>query len=258
MKKTAKLLWIAVLLLILFSMAVCDTGLSDTTPTVPASPYLGDYIVVSGWQAYERNNSSGRISTMHIPYKESDLNIKARVLNEYKYYWEVVGNGGKITNGKFSITVPPLTDDQLLTGDHLAAFFVDWNTPPEAHHVNIVSENGDDLRDEEIGNMILLTVEPANNVMLMREGFSGTRTSLSGEVIYHIYVKENCNIIAKERIMPSVDYTYAAFNLALKKGWNTVCMRETYTASGKSAFSAELRNPDLMWVLMEIPPDLVP
>ena len=251
MKKTAKLLGIAaIILLILFSMAACDTSLGNE-PIVPASPYLGDKMVFTGSQVYERNQTSYKLSTMHTPYTGADLTVKARIFSAHGYYWEVIGDDGKINNGKFSITVPELTSTQLLVGDRLVGIFVDWNTPPGA--IKIMSETNDDLGAEEIGNTVQLAVAPGYDAMLMREGFSGTRTSMSGEVIYYIYVKEDCKIIADEKVIPSVDYTYAAFTLVLKKGWNAVCMKETYTVYGNSTYSAELKNPDLEWTLLQIP-----
>jgi hypothetical protein len=49
-------------------------------------------------------------------------------------------------------------------------------------------------------------------------------------------------------------YTFNPFTLRLKEGWNTVWYKQTYTTSGKSDFSMDIKNPDLKWVLVSTVP----
>ena len=252
MKKTAKLFGIAgLMLLILFSMVTCDTN-SDSAPK---SPYLGEALVVTDQQVYERNNLSHKVSTMHLLYK-GNLTIDAYVHD--KNGWEVVSEDhGKIIDGKFSITVPGLADDELVTGDALLSYLPFWYDT-SACAIDIVSDAtsetpGISLKGESIGNLVNFYLAPASpppGEILMREGFSGTQSSMSGEEIYYFYVNQNCTITANKGEDPILMYTFTPLNLSLKAGWNTVCMKETYTVSGNSTYSAEVRNPDIAWTIM--------
>jgi len=247
MKKTAKLFGIAVLMLLtLFSMVTCDTGVNSDP--VPESPYLGDTLVVTDQQAYELNLERYKLSTMLHPYTGPNLTLATFVLVGTS--WEIASSPGEISNGKFSVTVPGLTEDKLVTGDALLSYLPDWHDTP-ACAIKIVSEDDVDLKETKIGNLVNFFVEPLYNKILMRQRFSGTRTSLSGETIYIFYVTENCIITANKGERASLEYTYAPLNLPLKKGWNTVCMKETYTVSGKSIYSAEVKNPDIAWAILQ-------
>ena len=260
MKKTANLFEIVALLLILFSVAACETSLgndiAESKPVpvsvpVTASPYLGiTTMVVTDQQVYELNHTPGGISTMHSPYKGPDLTIDALALSGS----HLVGNG-EITNGKLSIAVPPLSSTVLAKGEDLLGGFGEWSKAGAV--VKILSPINEDLKDEKIGNAVVLasvvSAPPGFDKILMKWGFSGTRTSLSAEEMVYYYVDRDCKIIASEGVDLSLNYIYPAFTLELKKGWNVVCLIETYTTSGISTYSAELKNPNHAWVLLQPP-----
>jgi hypothetical protein len=146
---------------------------------------------------------------------------------------------GAISGGKLSFTVDE--PDNLLKWDDLKVFF------------NIITEGeGWDVEiddDTTKGTFILLVTDEAQYV-LTREGLSGTTSSLSDETVFFLFVSGDCAISGKSKEDERVMYTFNPFALNLKKGWNTVWYKQTYTSSGRSSFFMDVKNPDLKWVLI--------
>lgn len=252
MKKKAKFPVIFVLILMsLFTITTCDTSVNDP---IPKSPYLGESFSIEGVQLCERDNYSNKLSTMHKAYTGTDRTINAYVSVDHTLH--LIGDGGEIKNGKFSIEVPSLSDGQISNcNDFLEVFFSFWYSDMAKCNLKIIIENVPIAGDEKIATAVNFLADPypPPKDMLMREGFSGTQTSLSAEEIYYIYVKYDCTITANEGGNPAVGYIYSSLDLPLKKGWNTVCMKETYTVFGISTYAAEVKNPDFEWVMMVLP-----
>jgi len=89
---------------------------------------------------------------------------------------------------------------------------------------------------------------------LNREIITGDHISLSQELIHFIYVDRDCTLKGK----PKSGYFGTSFYIAegeldlnLKKGWNTVLRKESYSIYNSIAsISMELKNPNnLKWIL---------
>jgi hypothetical protein len=100
--------------------------------------------------------------------------------------------------------------------------------------------------------------------MFNREGFSGTSSSITMDSVFYLYVDRDCTVKGEYMGRDYADsllvtagykgYTYNAFELRLKKGWNTICETQTHTSSGESVISLSLRNPNNnKWVLLNDP-----
>ena len=253
MKKTEKIPGLVVLiLLILCSVTACINDPADDP--IPVSPYISNTLIVTNQQVYERNPGSTKISTMHRLYTGEDRTINAYAMVEHAL--QVVSNDGEIKDGKFSITVPALAEDQLSTCTALLdVFFYDWISDNAHCDIKILSGDTPIPGDEKIGSGVNFLADPypPPKDMLMREGISGTETSLSAEEIFYFYVNKDCTITANEGGIPALQYIFTPINLELKEGWNTVCMKETYTVFGISTYTAEVKNPDYKWVMMTLP-----
>ena len=254
MKISIKLLYIVCAVVVVSSMTTCVNDIEDDP--IPVSPYLSSALYIIDQQVYERNVESTKISTMHQLYTGEDCMINAYAM--VGHVMQVVSDDGEVKDGKFSITVPALTDDQLSQcKDILEVFFYDWLMDNANCDIKIISGGITIPETEKIGSVVNFiapfTFPDPPKDMLMREGISGTETSLSAEEIFYFYVKKDCTITANEGGVPTLQYIFTPINLELKKGWNTVCMKETYTVFGVSTYTAEVKNPDFEWVMMTLP-----
>jgi len=229
----------------------------DNTDAITYGPVnLGDKLDVKNQQVWMPNYNTGKVSQMLLKFKGNRTIDVIAVLVEHdddddpSYLIGSVGSG-KIQKGILSFKVDAMDDSNLLESDDLLLnLFNEW----------FLDNNGNDNiaidTDDVKGNIITLVSqynddeEPIEGVI--REGFSGTDNSLTGEYIYYVYVNKNCKITAGEVVKTGLDYTYNKFELSLKTGWNTILKSETYTTAGKSSYSMKVLNPSIRWVMQRI------
>jgi hypothetical protein len=203
--------------------------------------YGSDTLNIVNEQVWLRNNSTNRVSQAYEKYNEKNYDII--VLGEYdeeiSEYSEEIGSG-TIIGGKlsFTVNVPQI----LLKWDKLKILF---NTITEGIGWDVTIDN-----DTTKGTFIEILTDDEDEYMLTREGLSGTTSSLSDETVFFIYIDTDCIITGEPKEDKKVMYTFNPFTLSLKKGWNTIWYKQTYTSSGRSDFSMDIKNPDLKWVLI--------
>jgi len=220
----------------------------DTSSTYGSVHF--DTLHVTGEQVWMPNYNTGKISQMLLKFT-GDRPVVDVVVIEYAVppIFYTVGTG-KIEKGILSFNVDKIDNDYLLDNDDLFYFyFKDWY------------KNGDNIvidHPEVKGNIITLvtlynddsgTEQPIEGII--REGFSGTSNSLTGEYIYYLYVDGDCKISADKVEKTNFQYTFNEFELSLKAGWNTICKSETYTTSGDSSYSMTVKNPSIRWVMQK-------
>ena len=254
LEKIIKLFLIIVLVaVIVLLMVTCAEPSKGESYNGPA--FYGDTISIRDAQVWERNYTANKISQM---YSKFDGSAEIMVLDDPGF--PVHSSWGSIQNGKLSIIVNKLEQDELLK----------WDSPPDwalglplssldsnkltfkYFFASIADGAGWDAqidKTETKGNYILLITNDKKNA-LMREDISGTNNSFSCEWVFFVYVDRACKITGASRVIESFSYTLNAFTLNLYAGWNTICLTQTYTTVGKSTFSMAVKNPDLKWVLI--------
>jgi len=216
--------------------------------------YLSDKLDVKGEQVWMPNYNTGKVSQMLLKFEGNrTVDIIVELIgydneNEPFSYIEHVGSG-EIKNGILKFNTDEMKDDYLLDSEKLFYFyFKDWYKTGG----NIVIDH-----PEVKGNIItFVTLYSDDSVKMpseavIREGFSGTSDSLTGEYIYYLYVTADCTISAGKVEKIDFQYTFNEFNLSLKRGWNTICKSETYTTTGDSYYSMTVRNPAIRWVMQK-------
>jgi len=198
-------------------------------------------------QVWVPNYYTGKLSSIFNKFLE-DRNINVVVyLPEYEgeniVDYEIIQTGtGEIKNGKLGFSVEPLDDNYLLTSEELLSmYFFGWSFAGSDVKINNPQTKGN-----------IITVKTETGEGLIKEGFSGTGTYLSGEYIYFIYVNNNCRITATSGNIGDIFYTYNAFDLELKQGWNTITKTESYTTEGHSTYSMAVKNPGLRWLMLPL------
>jgi hypothetical protein len=198
-----------------------------------------DTLDISGGQVWLRNYSTNKISQLYEKLNQENYDII--VISEYA---EKIGSG-VINKGIVSFTVD--VPENLLDWDDLKVFFevivegkgwtvtVDAGATPNGTFIEILTD--DDARYQ-----------------LIREGVSGTTSSISDEWVFFLYVDRDCTVTGESRVDEQVMYTLDPFTLRLKKGWNTIWHKQTYTSFGRSTFAMDIKNPDLKWVLISTTP----
>jgi len=242
-RNTVFLFLTAIILLLIVTCAEPDNGINEM------SAYLSDKLNVTGEQVWMPNYNTGKVSQMLLKFAgDRDVDV---IVIEYAAapIFHTVGTG-KIEKGILSFNVDKMDDDCLLDSDTLLkVYFNDWY------------KTGDNLvmTPDVKGNIITLVTlysdasakKPSEAVI--REGFSGTKDSLTGEYIYYLYVEADCTISVKEEVKNTeLQYTFKKFDdLSLKAGWNTLCKSETYTTTGDSSYSMVIKNPAINWVMQK-------
>ena len=205
-------------------------------------------------QVWELNYNTGKLSQIYIKFA-GNRDVKAILELPYNYPAPptvVQVGSGEILNGVLNLSISALDDQYLLHDgeDILWYIFQEWYTDddnngfPETSHISINDPNAK-------GNIITLTTVPAGTLVL--ECFLGAYGELSSEYVHFIYVDRDCKITADTVKLPGPRYTYNAFEIELKAGWNTVHRTETYNTAGDSSYSVRLQNPlDLRWVLWPV------
>ena len=234
MKTTIKLLS--------FIMIFIITSCGDTTDINNNKEYETLYrthfensLEISGQQVWQQNPIATKLSNAYLEFK-GNRNISIVFLDPADYNMITIGSG-KIQNGLLSFKVNEPESSYLLDWNDLKSMFFFWS--------NI------EIDVPEIkGNFILpLTTY---NEKLSRERLLGTDFSLSQEIVIFIYVDNNCQITgdyAEGQGDGFFYYTESNLSLKLKKGWNTLCRKESYGRSGKAGISMEIKNPDCKWVI---------
>jgi len=212
---------------------------------------LGAKLDVTGEQVWMPNYNTGKVSQMLLKFA-GNRDIKVVVIeytdvSPYRNFLKV--GEGKIEEGilAFSVKEDKMKGTNLLdSNDLLEFYFNEW-------------KNGGEIAitpSTVKGNIITLVslydsdTEPVEAVI--REGFSGTNKSLTGEYIYYIYVNADCEISAKAVNKTDLKYTFNKLDLSLKTGWNTILKSETYTTTGDSSYSITVSNPSIKWVMQKI------
>jgi hypothetical protein len=219
------------------------SGCGDDTDDMPAGEQTYyeqthyETLAIAGEQVWMRNYSTNRISQAYEKYTDEDNDIivlSAYVLNDN---YEEIGSG-RINEGKISFTVNK--PENLLEWEYLKIFFSSI-TEGEGWDVDI---------DENAIMGTLIEILTYDQYMLIREGVSGTTSSISDETVFFVYVDGDCIITGGAKEDDRVKYTFNPFSLKLKAGWNTIWYKQTYTTSGNSSFFMDIKNPDLKWVLV--------
>jgi hypothetical protein len=100
----------------------------------------------------------------------------------------------------------------------------------------------------------IIAFEKSEDELLNREKYSGSSDSLWLESVIFYYVDRDCAITGKPSSGMRENesrYQTGDLNLALKKGWNTVCRKQLYQgAHGIEEDTDEIKNPkDFKWVI---------
>jgi hypothetical protein len=234
---------IIVLAVMVFGVTGCGDNTNNTQTYYEQTYYGNGVLKIKDAQMWLRNYSTNRLSQAYEKLIENEYNIIVK--REYNEETDddddadqEIGEGA-INGGKLSFTVD--VPDNLLGWDKLKVFF----------NVIVEGEGWDvaiDVKTTE-GTFIQLTTNE-DEYVLTREGLSGTTSSLSDETVFFIYVDGGCTITGGPQEDERVMYTFNPFTLKLKKGWNTIWYKQTYTSSGRSSFFMDVKNPDLKWVLV--------
>jgi hypothetical protein len=207
---------------------------------------------VTGEQVWMPNYNTGKVSQMLLKFTgDRDVDLIVIDYTSYLYpYFKTVGSGN-IDKGILDFSVDMDDDDLLDSDDLLYFYFNEWY------------EDGDITMEPEAKGNIITLVTLYNNEdketpgtipveAIIREGFSGTNNSFTGEYIYYLYADADCTISAGKVERTELKYTFNEFELSLKAGWNTICKSETYTTTGDSSYSIKVLNPDIRWVMQKI------
>jgi len=208
-------------------------------------------------QTFELNMSPGitKASDFLIRFNGScDINVYVDLPEESGFKQHVVTTG-KIENGLLSFVIGELRDEQLMDNVSLFnRFFVyrdrmsGWSGGWGASRMTISPAN-------TRGNGIWIHAYNDGKLthQLIKEEFFGDIGSLSSGYIYHIYVDRDCTIKSDTVLYPNLRYIFQAFELHLKKGWNTLYRVETYTDGGNALYTMKVRNPgSLSWVMWPV------
>jgi len=230
----------AIIPLLSVTCAEPDNGINN------ASAYFGDMLNISGEQVWKPNYNTGKISQMLL-ISDDDCDVDVVVLDNAKDPpFHTVGSG-KVEKGKLSFSVDKLDENYLLDGDDLLLFYFN-----EWYSNGNITVNPPDVK----GNLITLVTKYGNDgtpsEAIIKEGFYGTRMSLTGEYIYYLYVNADCKISAGKKEITDLKYTFNKFDISLKAGWNTILKSETYTTTGDSSYSIKVDNPEIRWLMQDI------
>jgi hypothetical protein len=232
-----------------------DTGDKKDDDDITYGPVHFDMLDIKGEQVWIPNKKTGKVSQMFLKYTDdSDVDVIVELIDDSEsnpvFNIKQISSG-KIEKGILSFKVNVMNDGDLLDSNNLLYYYFNEWYYDKDNKINI------NMNPKIKGNIITLVTEYDESVKIpteaiIREGFSGTYTSLTGEYIYYLYVDNDCTISAKKVDKAELEYTFNDFNLTLKRGWNTICKSETYTTSGKSSYSITVKNPGVRWLKQEI------
>jgi hypothetical protein len=250
-------------IILLLTISCVDSTEPDNIDDDNAITYgpvnLGTQLNVKNQQVWMPNYDTGKVSQMLLKFTGNRTIDVVVELVEYdgggnpSYSIESVGSG-KIEKGILNFKVDTMVDSNLLDSDELLLyFFNEWYLDKDDN--NNITIDAADVKGNII-TLVSLYKDDTNTIPaegVIREGFSGTDNSLTGEYIYYIYVNKNCKITAKKDVVKTgLDYTYNKFEISLKTGWNTLLKSETYTTTGQSSYSMKVLNPSIRWVMQRM------
>ena len=237
---------------IIFLMAACrdtvDNNNSGNINNNGPTHYTGTLRM--GGQVWARNRETNRINDMaYLKYTGGDKAILVFPAFSYNPEGKIIqsrepAGSGTIKNGFLNFTIDELAEEKLINSDNLKELFREWD------NVQITPSTVK-------GNIIY--PETIDGRRLNREGLTGTRSSINLESILYIYISGDCQITGSPGGGKTGDdhfsFTDSDLNLSLKKGWNTVCRKQTYIADsnneeyGYEKETIEIKNPnDFKWV----------
>jgi len=254
MKNIVNILKIAALMaVIIFSMTSCiildlgqddnDDDNDDTNDIDGPTHYTGTLIIIN--QQVWEGTDSNKIDEVYKKFEgEREINInvywpdgddKNRQYNPTKTL-----GAGKIEKGLLSCEVPEPEADNLMAWDDFKLEFSAWGNLDCVPKAN--------------GTYLRLVTTP-NDEWLNREKMSGSSDSVWLESIWFIYVDTDCKITGtpSEGFRPGdVFYkTPEELDLALKRGWNTICRKQLLKGDiGIEADLMKIKNPnDFKWAI---------
>ena len=245
MKSFYKLSGIIVLsALLLFSITAC--GDEEETKTTP-SPYLGEVLQIQNVQVWKHNNTFPiALKAEYSHFEESlPVTVTVRLQDNNVWYSEIADSfidGGGIIDGILNISGGTLLQTELLDWSYWKIYFSEWDAA---------------IDNEVKGNIIIIYAGEAARPNLNKEKPSGTEDSIWLESILFAYMEDDCHVTGlhgKEGFKDGDSFYHAIkdLDLPLKKGWNTLCRKQTYTSSGFEDVSIVLANPnDFKWVIYQ-------
>ena len=246
MKWKTKLLGIFTLAaLVALGAAACKMNDDDNADS--PTHYSGT-LEFCGEQVYEPNYNTGKLSQLFVKFTGNRSPVDVVVVNQGVI---IKVGSGEIADGLLSFGVPELDQTSLVGIEVLVQnVFGEWYGSDGA----AITINPPDVKSNLITIVTDWVFDPnygfdVPNEWLIKEGFSGSYSSLSGEYVYYIYVDKNCTITSGKVEDETIHCKYNPFMLSLRKGWNTVCKKETYTTEERSSFSIGIKNPPLRWLL---------
>ncbi|MCL2705206.1 MAG: hypothetical protein FWE72_03250 [Spirochaetaceae bacterium] len=249
MKNNKKILgFVALATIIIFLVLACSDSSDDGIEYGPTN--YGGTMSFSGEQVWIPKEST-RISESLVKFTENRIINPIFILYDFNLpppyikSFESVGSGN-IVNGILNFTVEE--PDVLKLNDSETLFWAFFNVWYGLKAIDI------DDKNTKVNNLMIITSEGAiPSEGIVRENLSGTKTSLTGEYVWYLYVDRDCTITASKALYNDSVYihTYNAFNISLKKGWNTICKSETYNTGGNPTYSIQLKNPYHQWVIQE-------
>ncbi|MDR0448796.1 MAG: hypothetical protein LBH07_09030 [Treponema sp.] len=233
MKNICKIFGIIMFIMVIgFTMTGCKNSTGGGGDGITYGPIeLGeDPTLSSGQQVYTVSFPNNN-SVLYTPYAGANLTVKA-------YSSDV----GTITDGKLSLNLGIPSDGAL-------AVLNSTNLNNAMHNnYNNCAASPDTVKFVRIYSFGTDAIQSSG---LRRENTSVTNASFTVQEMFYFYVAEDVTIsgVANTKVIDSINTTFNAFSLALKKGWNTVC--ETEIGGGTTATrSLSLSNPSsLKWVL---------
>jgi hypothetical protein len=217
---------IAVIMALAFT--TCDDGTGGEGDDDGPS-FLGDKLELSG-QVYELS-----VYPYGIYYDEIFASLG---INDSS-----AGGSGAITNGKLAYTIGT-PDSTSLESNDFFGFDEGWT--------NIQTSDS----DVKIFMLELLLTNPLPYYFDYNGVVKANITDMIAEIVVYVYVDGDITISGTGKTQTLEDgYTYITsnFSLALKEGWNAMCMKQTDTETTQT-ISISQRNPNFKWVLMEIEP----
>jgi len=247
MKNISEILKTAVLTAVIVWLTTACVLLKDDDDTDADGPtlYSGTLKIIN--QQVWEGTDSNKLSEVYKKFEEDrDINVNVNV------YWPD-GNGnfnptkklgsGEIKKGILRCEVPEPEADDLMAWDNFKYLFSAWG--------NI------DCAPQAKGTYLRLVT--AENKWLNRETMSGSSDSVWLESIWYIYVDMDCRITGtpSEGLRPGDAFykTPEKLDLALKKGWNTLCRKQLLRADiGIEVDLMKIKNPhDFKWVIRPAP-----
>jgi len=251
MKNNKKILgFVALATIIIFLVLACSDSSDDDGIKYGPTNY-GATMSFSGEQVWIPKDST-RISesllkstvdrTIYPIFIIYDFNLPRPYIKSF----ESVGSGN-IVNGILNFTVEEPDDLQLYDSVTLL-----WAAFNEWYGLSAIDIDDKDTMGSKL--MIVTSDGAIPSEGIVRERLSGTNTSISAEYVWYLYVDRDCTITASKALYDDSAYihTFNAFNISLKKGWNTICKSETYNTGGTPTYSIQLKNPYHQWVIQSI------